>query len=203
MSSRESRHADPGRAQTPSQRHRADGRGNRNRRRAPPGRSRPGEPLAYDSLILACGAETSYFGHDDWRRPIGLKTLEDAVALRNAIFGAFEEAERATGGRAADWLTFVVVGGGPTGVEIAAKSRSLPGTRWAATSGGSTRAAPVTLVDAGERVSRLRRAALGKGGEGPRCARGDPPGGGEGDGDRQRGITVEIGGSPERIQAER
>src|SRR5438105_4555655 len=80
-----------------------------------------GERLPYDSLIVACGAETSYFGHDEWgRHTFGLKTLSDAVALRNRIYGAFEEAERAADvGERERWLTFVVVGGGPTGVELA------------------------------------------------------------------------------------
>src|SRR4051794_39168062 len=55
-----------------------------------------GERLDYDSLIVACGAETSYFGHDEWRGvTCGLKTLPDAVELRNRIYGAFEQAERA------------------------------------------------------------------------------------------------------------
>lgn len=78
------------------------------------------ERLDYDSLIVACGAETSFFGHDEWNEvSFPLKTLGDAVNLRNGIFGAFEEAERTSepAGRA-EWLTFVVVGGGPTGVEI-------------------------------------------------------------------------------------
>ena len=55
-----------------------------------------GERLDYDSLIVACGGETSYFGHDEWQDvTCGLKTLADAVDLRNRIFGAFEQAERA------------------------------------------------------------------------------------------------------------
>ena len=55
------------------------------------------EPLDYDSLVVACGAETSYFGHDEWAdASFGLKTLRDAVALRERIVSAFEEAERAT-----------------------------------------------------------------------------------------------------------
>ncbi len=55
-----------------------------------------GERLDYDSLIVACGAETSYFGKDEWREvSCGLKTLEDALDLRNRLYGAFEEAERA------------------------------------------------------------------------------------------------------------
>ena len=54
-----------------------------------------GERLDYDSLIVACGAETSYFGRDDWREvTYGLKTLDDAVRLRERFYGAFEEAER-------------------------------------------------------------------------------------------------------------
>jgi NADH dehydrogenase len=80
-----------------------------------------GEQPGYDSLIVACGAETSYYGHDEWRAAsTPLKTLADATDLRDRIFGAFEQAERtsnpATG---KEWLTFVIVGGGPTGVEIA------------------------------------------------------------------------------------
>jgi NADH dehydrogenase len=80
-----------------------------------------GERLPYDSLIVSCGAETSYFGRDEWsEHTFGLKTLSDAVGLRNRIYGAFEEAERAEDPRERRrWLTFVVVGGGPTGVEIA------------------------------------------------------------------------------------
>jgi NADH:ubiquinone reductase (H+-translocating) len=80
-----------------------------------------GEQIDYDSLIVACGAESSYFGNDEWKEAsCDLKTLADAVELRNRIYGAFEEAERAADPAARDeWLTFVVVGGGPTGVEVA------------------------------------------------------------------------------------
>jgi NADH dehydrogenase len=80
-----------------------------------------GERLDYDSLLMACGAETSYFGNDGWREvSYGLKTLADAVELRNRIYGAFEEAERCEDpDERAQWLTFVVIGGGPTGVELA------------------------------------------------------------------------------------
>ena len=54
-----------------------------------------GDRLGYDSLIVACGGETSYFGHDEWADvSCGLKTLADAVDLRNRIYGAFEQAER-------------------------------------------------------------------------------------------------------------
>src|SRR5712692_1656331 len=77
--------------------------------------------LHYDYLILATGARHSYFGHDEWA-PLapGLKSLDDALAIRRRILLAFEEAERATDPAVRDaLLTFVVVGGGPTGVELA------------------------------------------------------------------------------------
>jgi NADH dehydrogenase len=114
-----------------------------------------GERLDYDSLIVACGGETSYFGHDDWQHvTCGLKTLADAVALRDRIFGAFEEAERATDPAARDeWLTFVVVGGGPTGVEISGQLAILARhTMKRDFSRIDPRAARVILLDAGERV---------------------------------------------------
>ena len=71
-----------------------------------------GESLAYDSLIVACGCQTSYFGHEEWRGVTsGLKTLRDAVDLRERIFGAFEQAERTSDVALRDeCLTFVVVG---------------------------------------------------------------------------------------------
>ena len=76
--------------------------------------------LGYDFLVLATGAETSYFGHDDWARyAIGLKNIDDAIELRRRILVAFEEAERHNGEERKKLLTFVVVGGGPTGVELA------------------------------------------------------------------------------------
>ncbi len=77
--------------------------------------------LPYDVLIVAAGAETSYYGHDDWqRRAPGLKSIEDARAIRAQALAAFERAERATDeARRRSLLTFVVVGGGATGVELA------------------------------------------------------------------------------------
>jgi NADH dehydrogenase len=114
-----------------------------------------GERLDYDSLILACGGETSYFGHDEWKQvTCGLKTLGDAVDLRDRIFGAFEEAERAADAAARDeWLTFLVVGGGATGVEISGQlailSRHTMKRDFRRT---DPRAARVILVDAGERL---------------------------------------------------
>src|SRR5438874_321975 len=81
---------------------------------------RDGE-VAYDYLILAAGAPHSHFGHDEWSRYArGLKTLQDAVDIRRRVLLAFEAAERETdAARQEEWLTFVVVGAGPTGVEMA------------------------------------------------------------------------------------
>ena len=75
----------------------------------------------YDFLIVATGAAHAYFGHDEWRRVApGLKTLEDALEIRRRVLLAFERAERETDpDRRAALLTFVVIGGGPTGVEMA------------------------------------------------------------------------------------
>jgi len=77
--------------------------------------------LPYDSLIVAAGSEPSYFGNKDWAEQApGLKTLEDAIAIRSRILRAFEEAERERDpAKTKEWLTFVIVGGGPTGVEVA------------------------------------------------------------------------------------
>ena len=80
-----------------------------------------GPPIAYDYLILAPGARHAYFGHADWERHApGLKTLEDAIAIRRRVLLAFERAEREPDpARRDELLTFVMVGGGPTGVELA------------------------------------------------------------------------------------
>src|SRR2546423_9564803 len=79
------------------------------------------ETLAYDYLVLALGGVTSYFGHPEWEQfAPGLKSLDDALRIRNNILTAFERAE--TEPNAAErerLLTMVVVGGGPTGVELA------------------------------------------------------------------------------------
>jgi len=80
-----------------------------------------GARLTFDYLVVSAGATHAYFGHDEWRRwAPGLKTLEDALEIRRRVLLAFERAERATD-RADErrLLTFVVVGGGPTGVELA------------------------------------------------------------------------------------
>jgi NADH dehydrogenase len=80
-----------------------------------------GGPIAYDTLIVATGARHSYFGHDAWARfAPGLKSIDDATEIRRRILIAFEAAEREhVPERREEWMTFVVVGGGPTGVELA------------------------------------------------------------------------------------
>ena len=87
----------------------------------------------YDYLIVAAGMENNYFGHDQWREfAPGLKDVRDALTVRRRILGAFEEAER-NADRGADEeairaiLTFVIVGGGPTGVELAGAIREIAG----------------------------------------------------------------------------
>ena len=80
-----------------------------------------GALLHYDHLVVAAGATHSYFGHDDWAAHApGLKTLEDALVIRRRILLAFEAAEKEDDpARRLAWLTFVVIGAGPTGVEMA------------------------------------------------------------------------------------
>lgn len=80
-----------------------------------------GTSLEYDTLLLASGATHAYFGHDEWAKDApGLKTLDDAIALRRKLLLAFERAEAEPDPeKKAAWLSFAVVGGGPTGVELA------------------------------------------------------------------------------------
>jgi NADH dehydrogenase len=80
-----------------------------------------GGPIAYDTLIVATGAHHTYFDHPEWASfAPGLKTVEDATEIRRRILIAFEAAEReAEPERRRAWMTFVLVGGGPTGVELA------------------------------------------------------------------------------------
>jgi NADH dehydrogenase len=77
--------------------------------------------LPYDYLVVATGGRTSYFGHDDWESfAPGLKDIDDAIEIRRRVLLAFEAAEKETDpARRSELLTFVVVGGGPTGVELA------------------------------------------------------------------------------------
>jgi NADH dehydrogenase len=83
--------------------------------------------VPYDSLIVAAGVTQSYFGHDEFARYApGMKTIDDALELRRRIFGAFEMAETAHDpDEQREWLTVVVVGAGPTGVELAGQIREL------------------------------------------------------------------------------
>lgn len=77
--------------------------------------------VSYDTLVVATGANHSYFGKENWKDLApGLKTVEDAIEIRRRIFGAFEAAEREVDPvKRRAWLNFVIVGGGPTGVELA------------------------------------------------------------------------------------
>ena len=114
-----------------------------------------GGVIGYDSLVLATGARHAYFGHDEWEpHAPGLKTLEDATAIRRRILLSFERAERETDPDArAALLTFVIVGGGPTGVELAGAiaelaHQNLPGEYRHI----DTRKARVVLIEAGPRI---------------------------------------------------
>jgi thioredoxin reductase len=114
-----------------------------------------GRAVPYDTLVLATGARHAYFGHDEWEEfAPGLKTLEDATTVRRRILLAFERAEieRDVRRRAA-LLTFVIIGGGPTGMELAgtiaelARATLRPDFR-----NIDTRTARVVLIEAGPRV---------------------------------------------------
>jgi NADH dehydrogenase len=114
-----------------------------------------GGSVPYDTLILATGARHAYFGHDEWE-PFapGLKTLEDATTLRRRILVAFERAERESDPeRCAALLTFVIVGAGPTGVEMAGTIADLArDTLPRDFRHIDTRHARVVLIEAGPRV---------------------------------------------------
>jgi NADH:ubiquinone reductase (H+-translocating) len=111
--------------------------------------------LPYDTLVLATGARHAYFGHDEWEKfAPGLKTLEDATTVRRRILVAFERAEREPDpARRASLLTFVIIGAGPTGVELAGTIAELardtlpPDFR-----NIDTHEARVVLIEAGPRV---------------------------------------------------
>jgi NADH:ubiquinone reductase (H+-translocating) len=132
-------------------------------------------PVAYDHLILATGARHAYFGRDEWE-PFapGLKKIEDATAIRRRILEAFERAEAAGDpAERARLLTFAVIGGGPTGVELAGAIAELARTALAADFRRIDPAtAKVVLIEAGLRVlatfpealsEKARRALVGLG----------------------------------------
>lgn len=111
--------------------------------------------LSYDHLILATGATHAYFGHDDWAEHApGLKSIEDALEIRRRVLLAYEAAEREPNlERRREWLSFVVVGAGPTGVELAGSlseiSRQVLRSDFRSAAHEGAR---VVLVEAGPRV---------------------------------------------------
>jgi NADH dehydrogenase len=112
-------------------------------------------PVRYDYLIVATGSSHSYFGHDEWARyATGLKTLEDALEIRRRILLAFERAERETDpARRAELLTFALVGGGPTGVELAGTLAEIARqTLRDEFRSIDTRQARIVLIEAGETI---------------------------------------------------
>lgn len=114
-----------------------------------------GSTLGYDHLIVAAGATHSYFGHDDWAAHAhGLKTLADAFNLRARFIGAFEHAERcADDTERTPWLSFVVIGGGPTGVEMAGTFAEIAQHTLAGEfRRHDPRRARVVLLEGGERI---------------------------------------------------
>jgi len=114
-----------------------------------------GAAVHFDSLVLATGARHAYFGHDEWEPYApGLKTLEDATSIRRRILLSLERAERETDpGRRAALLTFVIVGGGPTGVELAGAIAELAHQNLREDFRLiDTRKARVLLIEAGPRI---------------------------------------------------
>jgi NADH:ubiquinone reductase (H+-translocating) len=114
-----------------------------------------GGTVNYDTLVLATGARHAYFGHDEWEPYApGLKTLEDAISIRRRILLSFEHAERETDPEArAALLTFVIVGGGPTGVELAGAIAELANENLPREFRHiDTRKARVVLIEAGPRI---------------------------------------------------
>jgi NADH:ubiquinone reductase (H+-translocating) len=114
-----------------------------------------GAAVAFDTLVLATGARHAYFGHDEWE-PFapGLKTLEDATSIRRRVLLSLERAERETDpARRAALLTFVIVGGGPTGVELAGAIVELVYQNLVGEFRRiDTRKARVLLIEAGSRL---------------------------------------------------
>jgi NADH:ubiquinone reductase (H+-translocating) len=161
-----------------------------------------GERLDYDSLIVACGGQTSYFGHDEWQHvTCGLKTLADVVDLRKRFYGAFEQAERAGDpAEQAEWLTFVVVGGGPTGVEIAGQLAITAHTMRRAFRRIDAAGTRVILLDAGDRVVAAFTEKLSKKVAGDLEALGvTVREGARATTIDERGVTYEVGGESRRI----
>ena len=113
------------------------------------------QEIPYDSLIVAAGASHAYFGHDEWQTLApGLKTIEDALEIRRRVLLAFELAERrAAAGESSDPLNFVVVGAGPTGVELAGTLAEICGHALAHDFRAiDPRRARIHLIEAGPKV---------------------------------------------------
>jgi len=113
-----------------------------------------GDALRYDWLIVSVGVQTNYFGHPEWsRHAVGLKDLDEALEIRRRVLVAFEEAERRGEPGSEKLLTFVAIGGGPTGVEIAGAFAELSRTVLARDFRSIDPAhARVVLVEAGPRL---------------------------------------------------
>ncbi|MGI9090021.1 MAG: NAD(P)/FAD-dependent oxidoreductase [Gemmatimonadaceae bacterium] len=110
--------------------------------------------VPYDYLIVAAGTRHSYFGHPEWERLApGLKTIEDAINMRGRFLRAFEEAERAQTPEERDaWLTFVIVGAGPTGCELAGVMQEVARAMRKDFRHVDTRDTAVILLEAGPRI---------------------------------------------------
>jgi NADH dehydrogenase len=113
-----------------------------------------GASIDYDYLIVATGTSHTYFGHDQWAPYApALKTLEDALAIRRRILVAFEEAERETDpARQQRLLTFVLVGGGPTGVELAGTLAEIARQTRAEFRNIDTRTTRIVVIEAGPTI---------------------------------------------------
>ena len=114
-----------------------------------------GDDLPYDVLVIATGAQTSYFGHEEWaQHALGLKTLSDAVAARNRVLTAFERAEMELDpAKQAREMSIVVVGGGPTGVAMTGTiSEFVQRTLRADFRNIDLQRARIVLVEAGPRL---------------------------------------------------
>lgn len=114
-----------------------------------------GDELPFDTLVVAAGVGNNYFGNDQWEpHAPGLKSLEEATEIRRRVLLAFERAEREDDhGRARQWLTFCVIGGGPTGVELAGTLAEIARHTLRREFRRINPAdATVTLIEAGERI---------------------------------------------------
>ncbi len=111
--------------------------------------------ISYDHLIVATGSSHSYFGHDNWiEHAPGLKTVEDALEIRKRILLAFETAERESDEQAVEsWMNFIIIGGGPTGVELAGTLGEIAHDAFRHDfKSYDTARAKITLIEAGPKI---------------------------------------------------